>query len=66
MKEIKRRYYTIGSIFSIGRGIYIVRRSDMGSDRCVNCALRHKRSCIHVHCSKMFRDDGENVIFERI
>jgi len=60
------KYYAIGEIVSIGRGLYIVRRSDRGIDRCVDCALKFKKSCARMNCVKAFRKDSEFVIFERI
>lgn len=66
MKALNWRYYAIGSIFSIGRGLYIVRRSDAVFDRCVGCALRYKKCCVYMNCAKELREDEEDVIFERI
>ena len=30
------------------------------------CALRYKKSCVHMNCDKALREDEEDVIFERI
>lgn len=66
MKKIKMKYYAIGEVVSIGRGLYIVRRSDRGIDRCADCALKFEKSCIYMNCVKALRKDSEFVIFERI
>lgn len=66
MKIKSLRTYPIGSVFSIGRGTYVVRRSKASNDRCVDCALKFKKSCARMNCIKDFRKDSEFVTFERI
>ena len=66
MKKIKMKYYAIGEVFSIGKGLYVVRRSNRGIDRCADCALKFKKSCARMNCVKAFRKDSEFVIFERV
>lgn len=66
MTKLKMKYYAIGEVFGIGQRTYIVRRSNRGIDRCVNCALKFEKSCVRMNCVKALRKDSEFVIFERI
>lgn len=66
MKRVKLKYYAIGEVVSIGRGLYVVRRSNRGIDRCADCALKFKKSCARMNCVKALRKDSEFVIFERV
>lgn len=66
---MKKRYYEIGQVFSLGRGLFQVQRADEYSyfkgTECSNCAFRMTRkACNILACHADERKDGKDVIFE--
>lgn len=74
----KKRYYKNYDVFSIGRGLYQAHEADgkywkkepiaKGSE-CFSCCFRNnkgKGACAMLACHADERDDGIEVVFERI
>ena len=73
-----KRYYTDQAVFGIGRGIYQVHEADGNywckepiapGGECLSCCFRKNRgkgACAMLACHADERDDGKEVVFERI
>lgn len=76
MKE--KRYYKVNEVFSIGRGVYQVHEADeqfwykkpiVLVDGCCSCCFRMRMgigACAMLACRADEREDGKEVVFERI
>lgn len=74
----KKRYYKEYEVFCIGRGIYQVHEADgnywkkettVPGGECFSCCFRMNRgkgACSILACHADERDDGKEVVFERI
>lgn len=77
MKQ-KKRFYNVYDVFSIGRGTYQVHEADgkywtkepiSPGCECFSCCFRMTRckgACAMLACHADEREDGKDVVFERI
>lgn len=74
----KKRYYKNYDVFSIGRGLFQAHEADgkywvkeplAPGGECYSCCFRnnlHKGACAILACHAGEREDGKEVVFERI
>lgn len=61
---IRKKEYSVGDVFSIGRGLFKVCHADRRYFyACTDCNLRNKKSCEQMRCKATERADGKDVVF---
>ena len=66
-----KRYYDIGKVFALGRGLFQVQYADgkyyRKNEYCTNCCFSiTQKACKILACHSSERQDGNEVIFERL
>ena len=79
-RKRNKRYYPVNAVFSVGRGAYQVREADgryyskfdssgMREFGCQSCCFRMSRdrgACAMLACYADERQDGKEVVFQKI